>query len=203
MFTNRFNERQCMACAPPRDSTPFAARFGLPHRAHWTTLRAARFGANSRSGAALPAHARLLAVALAWAAATGLATAQNVIIGDTGSQTVGISGGTTPYNTLILGNTATGNGTLNFSGGTIDVTHVGGYSGFVTVGKFGIGNFNHSNENGNAVINITGPAYVGPAPATPPDPWGGYLFIGRSNGGSGTYTMTDWRSAGWARARIT
>jgi hypothetical protein len=122
------------------------------------------------------------------------ASAVDVIIGDTITEVVNISSGTTPYNTLILGNQALGDGTLNFSGGTIDVTHPGGsgvYSGFVTVGNSGTGTINHSNFDGDAVINITGPIYVGPPPATPPDSWGGYLFLGRNDGSTGSYTMTD------------
>jgi hypothetical protein len=118
--------------------------------------------------------------------------AQTVIIGDAGVEVVDVPPtilGT--IDTLVLGNTATGDGTLNFSGGTLDINHAGGYSGYLTVGNSGIGTFNHSNADGDAVINITGPQYVGPAPGDLPDPWGGYLFVGRNDGSAGQYSMTD------------
>ena len=87
--------------------------------------------------------------------------AQTVIIGDTSTETVSVPGSTiTPVDTLILGNTDTGEGTLNFSGGTLDINHAGGYSGYITVGNSGFGTINHSNADGDAVINITGPQYV-------------------------------------------
>ena len=119
---------------------------------------------------------------------------QTVIIGDTTTETVFVPGSTiTPVDILILGNTASGNGTLNFSGGTLtlDQSIAGGYSGYVTVGNSGVGTINQSNSAGNSVININGPQYVGPAPGDSPDPWGGYLFVGRNNGSAGTYTMVD------------
>ncbi|MEO8304100.1 MAG: choice-of-anchor D domain-containing protein [Betaproteobacteria bacterium] len=136
-------------------------------------------------------NARLAALVFAALTGLGVAQAQDVIIGDATNQTVSISAGTTPYNTLILGNQPLVVGTLTFSGGTINVTHSAPYSGFVTVGNGGIGVLNQSNADGDAVITITGPQYIGPPPATPPDPWGGYLFIGRRDGSVGNYSLTD------------
>ena len=97
--------------------------------------------------------------------------AQTVIIGDTSTETVVVPGSTiTPVDTLILGNTASGEGTLFFSGDSLDITHSSGYSGYVTVGNSGVGTINQSNVVGNSIINITGPRYVGPAPGVMPVP---------------------------------
>ncbi len=135
---------------------------------------------------------RVTALLIAAGCIAGPVLAQTVIIG-------GINIEVRNYppiftaDTLILGNTATGNGTLNFSGGLLNVDQsvVGGYSGTITVGNSGIGTLNQSNTSGNSVINITGPQYVTPAPGNFPDPWGGTLFIGRRDNSSGTYTMTS------------
>ncbi len=115
-----------------------------------------------------------------------------LIIGDTGIEVVTVPPASLPaFDTLILGNTATGDGTLSFNAGLLDITHAGGYSGYMTVGDAGTGQVLHSNANGAATINITGPRYSGPASAVAPDPWGGYLFIARSDGSNGSYILSD------------
>ncbi|MBL0087204.1 MAG: choice-of-anchor D domain-containing protein [Ideonella sp.] len=113
------------------------------------------------------------------------------IIGDSGVEVVDVPPAMLPFNTLILGNTAAGNGTLNFDAGALIVNHGGGYSGYVTVGNLGLGTINQTNGGGDSVISITGPRYNGPAPGVAPDPWGGYLFIGRGNDSTGSYVMSD------------
>ena len=135
---------------------------------------------------------RLTSLLIAAGCIAGPAAAQTVIIGDNSTVTVNVPPSIlAPFDTLILGNTASGNGTLNYSSGTLNINHAGGYSGYVTVGNDGTGAVNQSNANGGSVININGPAYSSPAPGNAPAPWGGYLFLGRNDFGQGSYGISS------------
>jgi hypothetical protein len=154
-----------------------------------------RQGRSSKSGTirGLKHTVMALAFAVLWCCGAGSLMAQTLVIGDIDTGILNLpTQGPVTFDTLILGNTGSGNGTLNFSAGTLDINHAGGYSGYVTAGNSGIGIINHDNSNGNGVINIRGPQYQGPAGGGSPDPWGGYLFLGRNDGSTGTYTLSDY-----------
>ncbi|MBL0150492.1 MAG: choice-of-anchor D domain-containing protein [Ideonella sp.] len=148
-------------------------------------------------------HPRLNRLAAMLAAAgciaTPLSTQAVTIIGDSTLEVVDVpTVNLGSPDTLILGNQTTGNGVLTFRSGTLNVDHAisEGYSGFVTVGNSGTGSLFQNDFVGASTININGPRYVGPAPGVAPDPWGGYLFIGRNDGSSGTYTMEGGTNGG-------
>ena len=114
------------------------------------------------------------------------------VVDDSISGPLNISSGSFSDTLLIAGDGAGTTGTINLSGGTINVNHDGsaGGTGILTLGNAGTGVFNHGNVDGVAIVNIG----VGAPPVDNNNlaqPYGGYLIIGRQNGGSGSYVMSD------------
>ncbi|MFO1198003.1 MAG: choice-of-anchor D domain-containing protein [Burkholderiaceae bacterium] len=115
-----------------------------------------------------------------------------LIVGDAGTGVFNQSGGATNDVNLFVGNQATGNGTVNITGGVLSIAHNGdpGPTGVATVGHFGVGAVNQSNADGpsTVTIGVGAPQFDGNNPG---NPYGGYLFIGKGDGGVGAYTITD------------
>jgi hypothetical protein len=129
---------------------------------------------------------RLTALLISAGCIAGPVLAQTVIIGNTTTITVNVPPTNLgPVNTLILGNTVTGNGTINFSGNAsvIDITFAPGGAvndpfpnGALIVGNGGVGRFVQGTgvaDSGN-VINIAGD-----------------LTLGQQVGSLGTYVLNS------------
>ena len=140
---------------------------------------------------------RLTAVLIAAGCIASPLSAQTVIIGDTGVEVITIPGDTlAPFTTLILGNTASGNGTLNWNGGPLTIGN--GASDQLIVGNNGRGTFNMS---GGTVDILNGDVNIGAfivgnnvGSVGVFTQAGGVVNGGRSltigaNGGAGTYNL--------------
>ena len=140
---------------------------------------------------------RLTAVLIAAGCIASPLSAQTVIIGDTGVEVITIPGDTlAPFTTLILGNTASGNGTLNWNGGPLTIGN--GASDQLIVGNNGRGTVNmtdgtvdilNNNIGTNAFLIGNNAGSVGVFTQS-----GGAVNGGRSltigaNGGAGTYNL--------------